>query len=108
MGISPIFAIPKLLQQVGLSKEDIDVYEINEAFASQFAYCVEELNIPIQKINPNGGSIAISHPLGMTGIRQVVTGLAELKRRGEKLLCTSMCIGSGMGAAGIFVNEVIH
>ncbi|KIK06956.1 hypothetical protein K443DRAFT_673845 [Laccaria amethystina LaAM-08-1] len=108
MGISPIFAIPKLLQQVGLSKEDIDVYEINEAFASQFAYCVEELNIPIQKINPNGGSIAITHPLGMTGIRQVVTGLAELKRRGEKLLCTSMCIGSGMGAAGIFVNEVIH
>lgn len=108
MGISPIFAIPKLLQQVGLSKEDIDVYEINEAFASQFAYCVEELNIPIQKINPNGGSIAISHPLGMTGIRQVVTGLAELKRRGEKVLCTSMCIGSGMGAAGIFVNEVIH
>ncbi|KAJ7110177.1 Thiolase, N-terminal domain-containing protein [Mycena epipterygia] len=105
MGISPIFAIPKVLEQVGLKKEDIDVYEINEAFASQFAYCVEELGIPIEKINPNGGSIAISHPLGMTGVRQVVAGLAELKRKNGTLLCTSMCIGSGMGAAGIFVNE---
>ncbi|KAJ6610039.1 3-ketoacyl-CoA thiolase [Mycena sp. CBHHK59/15] len=105
MGIAPIFAIPKVLEQVGLKKEDIDVYEINEAFASQFAYCVEELGIPIEKINPNGGSIAISHPLGMTGVRQVVTGLAELKRKNGSLLCTSMCIGSGMGAAGIFVNE---
>ncbi|KAJ7900395.1 Thiolase, N-terminal domain-containing protein [Mycena olivaceomarginata] len=81
MGIAPIFAIPKVLEQVGLKKEDIDVYEINEAFASQFAYCVEELGIPMEKINPNGGSIAISHPLGMTGVRQVVTGLAELKRK---------------------------
>jgi len=105
MGIAPIFAIPKLLSQVGLSKEDIDVFEINEAFASQFAYCVEELRIPIEKINPNGGAIAISHPLGMTGVRQVVTGLGELKRRDGKILCTSMCVGSGMGAAGIFVNE---
>ncbi|KAJ7254071.1 3-ketoacyl-CoA thiolase [Mycena haematopus] len=105
MGIAPIFAIPKLLEQVGLKKEDIDVYEINEAFASQFAYCVGELGIPIEKINPNGGSIAISHPLGMTGVRQVVTGLAELQRKNGTLLCTSMCIGSGMGAAGLFVNE---
>ncbi|KAJ7169920.1 3-ketoacyl-CoA thiolase [Mycena filopes] len=105
MGISPIFAIPKLLEQVGLTKEDIDVYEINEAFASQFAYCVEQLGVPIEKINPNGGAIAISHPLGMTGARQVVTGLAELKRRNGTFLCTSMCIGSGMGAAGIFINE---
>ncbi|KAJ7293617.1 3-ketoacyl-CoA thiolase [Mycena rebaudengoi] len=105
MGISPIYAIPKLLEQVGLRKEDIDVYEINEAFASQFAYCVEQLDIPIEKINPNGGAIAVSHPLGMTGVRQVVTGLAELKRKNGSLLCTSMCIGSGMGAAGIFVNE---
>jgi acetyl-CoA acetyltransferase family protein len=105
MGISPVAAISKILSQTGLSKEDIDVWEINEAFASQFAYCVEELKIPIEKINPNGGSIAISHPLGMTGVRQVVTGLAELKRKNAQLLCTSMCIGSGMGAAGIFVNE---
>ncbi|TFK77062.1 3-ketoacyl-CoA thiolase [Pluteus cervinus] len=105
MGIAPIYAIPKLLKQVGLSKEDVDVYEINEAFASQFAYCVEQLDIPMEKINPNGGSIAISHPLGMTGLRQLVTGLAELKRQNKSVLCTSMCIGSGMGAAGIFVNE---
>ncbi|TFK30477.1 3-ketoacyl-CoA thiolase [Coprinopsis marcescibilis] len=105
MGISPVFAIPKLLDQVGLRKEDIDIYEINEAFASQFVYCVEQLGIPMEKINPNGGAIAISHPVGMTGIRQVITGLAELRRRNEKLLCTSMCVGSGMGAAGLFVNE---
>ncbi|ESK88901.1 3-ketoacyl- thiolase [Moniliophthora roreri MCA 2997] len=105
MGISPIYAIPKLLDAVGVSKEEVDVYEINEAFASQFAYCVEELKIPMEKINPNGGAIAISHPLGMTGTRQVVTGLAELRRKNKKLLVTSMCVGSGMGAAGMFVNE---
>jgi len=105
MGVGPIAAIPKVLSQFGLSKEDVDVYEINEAFASQFAYCVEELGIPMRKINPNGGAIAVTHPLGMTGVRQVVTGLAELRRRREKILCTSMCVGSGMGAASIFVNE---
>ncbi|KAI9445300.1 3-ketoacyl-CoA thiolase [Lactarius indigo] len=105
MGIAPIFAIPKVLNQIGLSYEDIDVYEINEAFASQFAYCVEELKIPINKINPNGGSIALTHPLGMTGVRQVVTGLEELRGRNGELLCTSMCVGSGLGAAGVFVNE---
>ncbi|KAF9044731.1 3-ketoacyl-CoA thiolase [Hymenopellis radicata] len=105
MGIAPVYAIPKLLEQLGLTKEDIDVYEINEAFASQFAYCVEDLGISLDKINPNGGSIAISHPLGMTGVRQVVTGLAELKRTNKQVLMTSMCIGSGMGAAGVFVNE---
>jgi len=107
MGISPVTAILKVLKQVGLSKEDIDVFEINEAFASQFAYCVDQLQIPIQKINPNGGAIAVTHPLGMTGVRQVVTGLAELRRKHAKLLCTSMCVGSGMGAAGIFVNEAM-
>ncbi|KAI6136678.1 3-ketoacyl-CoA thiolase [Pisolithus sp. B1] len=86
MGIGPIVAIPKVLAQFGLSKEDVDVYEINEAFASQFAYCVEELDISMDKVNPNGA-----------GARQVVTGLAELRRRQEKVLCTSMC--------GIFINE---
>ncbi|KAK0465137.1 3-ketoacyl-CoA thiolase [Desarmillaria tabescens] len=105
MGIAPVYAIPKLLSQFGLTKEEVDLYEINEAFASQFAYCVEQLGIPIEKINPNGGSIAVTHPLGMTGVRQVVTGLAELKRNDQKILVTSMCIGSGMGAAGMFVNE---
>ncbi|KAH9045133.1 3-ketoacyl-CoA thiolase [Lactarius pseudohatsudake] len=98
----PIHAIPKVLNQIGLNYEDID---INEAFASQFAHCVEQLKIPIDKINPNGGSIALTHPLGMTGVRQVVTGLEELRRRDGELLCTSMCVGSGLGAAGIFVNE---
>jgi len=105
MGISPVAAIPKILAQTGLTKEDIDVWEINEAFASQFAYCVEELQVPIEKVNPNGGSISLTHPLGMTGVRQVVTGLAELRRRDARLLCTSMCVGSGMGGASIFVNE---
>ncbi|KAI0365223.1 thiolase [Pilatotrama ljubarskyi] len=105
MGISPVAAIPKVLAKTGLQKEDVDIWEINEAFASQFAYCVEQLQVPIEKINPNGGSIALTHPLGMTGTRQVVTGLAELKRRGADILCTSMCIGSGMGGAAIFVNE---
>ncbi|KAI0639375.1 thiolase [Trametes polyzona] len=105
MGISPVAAIPRVLAKTGLQKEDVDIWEINEAFASQFAYCVEQLQVPIEKINPNGGSIALTHPLGMTGTRQVVTGLAELKRRGGDILCTSMCIGSGMGGAAIFVNE---
>ncbi|KAH9969050.1 3-ketoacyl-CoA thiolase [Russula dissimulans] len=105
MGVGPIDAIPKVLAQAGLDMRDIDVYEINEAFASQFAYCVEQLKIPMDKINPNGGSIALTHPLGMTGVRQVVTGLEELRRRNGEFLCTSMCVGSGMGAAGIFVNE---
>ncbi|KAJ8522533.1 hypothetical protein ONZ45_g909 [Pleurotus djamor] len=105
MGVGPVDAIPKILEKYGLQKEDIDLWEINEAFASQFAYCVEQLGIPMDKINVNGGSIAISHPVGMTGARQVVTGLAELRRSQGRVLCTSMCIGSGMGAAGIFVNE---
>ncbi|KAI0704841.1 3-ketoacyl-CoA thiolase [Cytidiella melzeri] len=105
MGISPVAAIPKILEQTGLTREDIDVFEINEAFASQWAYCIEELQVPIEKINPNGGSMALTHPLGMTGVRQVVTGLAELRRRDAKFLCTSMCVGSGMGGAAVFVNE---
>ncbi|GJE86081.1 3-ketoacyl-CoA thiolase [Phanerochaete sordida] len=105
MGISPVAAVRKVLGETGLTKEDIDIFEINEAFASQFAYCVEQLQVPMDKVNPNGGSIALTHPLGMTGVRQIVTGLAELRRRDAKLLCTSMCIGSGMGGAAIIVNE---
>jgi len=105
MGVGPVVAIPKILAQTGLSQEDVDVFEINEAFASQFAYCIETLKVPMEKVNPNGGSIALSHPLGMTGVRQAVTGLAELKRRNAGVLCTSMCVGSGMGAAAIFINE---
>jgi len=105
MGIAPIVAIPKILAQTGLTKEDVDLWEINEAFASQFAYCMETLQLPTEKVNPNGGAIALTHPLGMTGVRLAVTGLHELRRRNETVLCTSMCIGSGMGAAAIFINE---
>ncbi|KIJ45300.1 hypothetical protein M422DRAFT_30151, partial [Sphaerobolus stellatus SS14] len=105
MGISPVIAIPKILEKLGLMKEDVDLWEINEAFASQFAYCVETLDVPMDKVNPNGGSIALAHPLGMTGVRMLATGLAEIQRRKQDIFCTSMCIGSGMGAAAIYVNE---
>ncbi|XP_063063517.1 3-ketoacyl-CoA thiolase, peroxisomal [Engraulis encrasicolus] len=103
MGIGPAYAIPAALQQAGLTVEDIDVYEINEAFASQAVYCVEKLGIPVGKVNPNGGAIALGHPLGCTGARQVVTLLNELKRRGRRGYgVVSMCIGTGMGAAAVF------
>lgn len=103
MGIGPAFAIPAALQQAGLTVADIDVFEINEAFASQAVYCVEKLGIPLDKVNPNGGAIALGHPLGCTGARQVVTLLNELKRRGRRAYgVVSMCIGTGMGAAAVF------
>lgn len=105
MGIGPMDVIPKVLEHTGLTKDDIDVWEINEAFASQFAFCIEQLDLPMDKVNINGGAISLTHPLGMTGARQVVTGLAQLRRQNGQILCTSMCVGSGMGAAGIFVNE---
>ncbi|KAK2817588.1 hypothetical protein Q5P01_025779 [Channa striata] len=103
MGIGPAFAIPAALQQAGLTVADVDVFEINEAFASQAVYCVEKLGIPMEKVNPNGGAIALGHPLGCTGARQVVTLLNELKRRGRRGFgVVSMCIGTGMGAAAVF------
>ncbi|XP_040042863.2 3-ketoacyl-CoA thiolase, peroxisomal [Gasterosteus aculeatus] len=103
MGIGPAFAIPAALQQAGLTVADIDVFEINEAFASQAVYCVEKLGIPLEKVNPNGGAIALGHPLGCTGARQVVTLLNELRRRGRRAYgVVSMCIGTGMGAAAVF------
>ncbi|KAE9411087.1 thiolase [Gymnopus androsaceus JB14] len=108
MGISPAIAIPKILEITGLTKEDVDVYEINEAFASQFAYCVEELGIPIEKINPNGGAIAISHPSWNECVSLYTYSGTRQVRKDKKLLVTSMCIGSGMGAAGVFVNEARH
>lgn len=106
MGIGPTVAIPKLLAQHNLTLDDIDVVEINEAFASMAVYCRDKLNIPWEKMNPRGGAIALGHPLGATGTRQVVTGLSELRRTGKKILLTSMCIGTGMGMAGLFVNEM--
>uniref|UniRef100_K7FVV5 Acetyl-CoA acyltransferase 1 n=1 Tax=Pelodiscus sinensis TaxID=13735 RepID=K7FVV5_PELSI len=103
MGIGPAYAIPVALEKAGLTMNDIDIYEINEAFASQAVYCVEKLGIPVEKVNPLGGAIALGHPLGCTGARQVVTLLNELKRRGKRAYgVVSMCIGTGMGAAAVF------
>ncbi|OBT81455.1 hypothetical protein VE02_09928 [Pseudogymnoascus sp. 03VT05] len=105
MGIGPSYAIPKILGKVGLAKEDIDVFEINEAFASMGVYCVEKLALDKAKVNPRGGAIALGHPLGCTGARQVVTALSELRRQDKRIAVTSMCVGTGMGMAGIFVSE---
>jgi len=105
MGIGPAFAIPAVLKQVGLSKEDISVFEINEAFASQAVYCVEKLGLNPDKVNPKGGAIALGHPLGCTGARQVATLLPELKRTKGRFGVISMCIGSGMGAAAVIESE---
>jgi acetyl-CoA C-acetyltransferase len=102
MGIGPIYAVPKLLKRAGLKMEDIDVWELNEAFASQVVYCRDTLGIPMDKLNPNGGSISIGHPFGMTGSRMVGTIANELQRRKGKYGVVTMCIGGGQGAAGLF------
>ncbi|AET39087.1 acetyl-CoA C-acyltransferase Ecym_4003 [Eremothecium cymbalariae DBVPG len=103
MGVGPAYAIPAVLKSTGLDISDVDIFEINEAFAAQALYCVEKLGIDKKKLNPRGGAIAIGHPLGCTGARQVATILRELEP--GQIGCTSMCIGSGMGAAAIFVRE---
>ncbi|KAB0378052.1 hypothetical protein FD755_009630 [Muntiacus reevesi] len=103
MGIGPAYAIPVALQKAGLTADDVDIFEINEAFASQAVYCVEKLKLPPEKVNPLGGAVALGHPLGCTGARQVITLLNELKRRGKRAYgVVSMCIGTGMGAAAVF------
>ena len=104
-GIGPAFAIPAALKKVGLTVADIDVFEINEAFASQAVYCVKVLGVPAAKLNPCGGAIAIGHPLGATGSRMTATLLHELGRSKKKYGVVSMCIGSGMGAAAVYENE---
>ncbi|KAL5596379.1 hypothetical protein BROUX41_006676 [Berkeleyomyces rouxiae] len=105
MGIGPTVAIPKLLSQHNITLSDIDVIEVNEAFATMAVYTRDFLGLDYQKMNPKGGAIALGHPLGCTGARQIVTGLSELRRQKKKMLLTSMCIGTGMGMAGLFVNE---
>ncbi len=102
MGIGPVPAIRKLLERNKLAVKDVDVFEINEAFAAQAAYCVRELGIPPEKVNPNGGAIALGHPLGVSGTRMTGTLLRELARRRGKRGVVSMCIGGGMGAAALF------
>lgn len=101
MGIGPVFAIPRLLERVGKKMDDIDLWELNEAFASQVVYCRDKLGIPSEILNVNGGSIAIGHPYGMTGARQVGHVLLEGKRRGIRHAVVTMCIGGGQGAAGL-------
>lgn len=105
MGVGPAFVIPKLLELVGMTVPDVGVWEINEAFASQALYCVRKLGIDEAKVNPKGGAIAIGHPLGATGARQLATLLPELERTGQDVGVVSMCIGTGMGMAGMFVRE---
>ncbi|KAE8900517.1 3-ketoacyl-CoA thiolase B, peroxisomal [Phytophthora fragariae] len=106
MGIGPAVAIPEALKKANLTKDQIDVFEINEAFASQAMYCIEKLGIPIEKVNPKGGAIALGHPLGCTGARQVSTLLYQLKRKNQRYGVISMCIGTGMGAAAVFEREL--
>ncbi|KAK7179589.1 putative 3-ketoacyl-CoA thiolase [Paraphaeosphaeria sporulosa] len=105
MGIGPAAAIPVVLQKTGLNKDEVDIYEINEAFASQCLYCINDLGLDQAKINPKGGAIAFGHPLGVTGARQVSTLLTELRRTGKQIGVTSMCIGTGMGMAAVWVAE---
>jgi acetyl-CoA acyltransferase len=106
MGIGPVFAVPKLLKRAGLTIKDIDIVELNEAFASQVLYCKDKLGISMEQLNPNGGSISIGHPYGMTGARMTGTLLLELRRRKQRYGIVTMCIGGGMGAAGLF--EAVH
>ena len=101
MGIGPVPAVRKLLARTGLAVGDIDIFEINEAFASQALYCVRELGLPEDRVNVNGGAIALGHPLGATGARQIATALHELERRKGRYAVISMCVGGGMGAAGL-------
>jgi acetyl-CoA acyltransferase len=104
MGLGPVYAIPKALRMAGLKLEDMDVIELNEAFAAQALSVIKEAGLDINKVNPNGGAVALGHPLGCTGAKLTATIIRELKRRNGRYGLVTMCIGGGMGAAGIFEN----